>query len=154
MRDGLVAGWPGPDGELQLCAYVVPSSPGADADRRARLAAVRRHLADLLPDYVVPARYQELAALPLNHNLKVDRRALTPPVDEGAPTEVDATADAARRDRARPRRALARLLGVGRWRATIASSISAATPCAASSCAPPSRPSSASSSAGSSWCEP
>jgi acyl carrier protein len=30
----------------------------------------------MVPDYMVPATYIELAQLPLNHNLKVDRRAL------------------------------------------------------------------------------
>ncbi|WP_164834998.1 non-ribosomal peptide synthetase [Sinorhizobium meliloti] len=37
---------------------------------------LRRHLADRLPAYMVPALYIRVAALPLNHNGKVDRKAL------------------------------------------------------------------------------
>ena len=61
-------------GERALVAYVVLAQGG-------ERAAIRRHLVDQLPDYMVPAVYVELPALPLNHNLKVDRNAL-PPVPE------------------------------------------------------------------------
>lgn len=56
--------------EPHLAAFVV-------IDRSvARLDDVRAALADRLPAYLVPSRWTELDALPLNANGKVDRRAL------------------------------------------------------------------------------
>jgi amino acid adenylation domain-containing protein len=88
--DGVVAARDTPGGERALVAYVVlePSARG----QRAAIAAIRRHLTEQLPDYMVPAMYVELAALPLNHNLKLDRNALPPPPASAMlrPAETDA----------------------------------------------------------------
>jgi acyl carrier protein len=67
--------------EKTLVAYVVI---GADApgDSASRAAAIRRFLGQQLPEYMVPATYVELPALPLNHNLKIDRKALPDPPRE------------------------------------------------------------------------
>jgi len=65
------------DGEL--AGYYAPADASADS--------VRAHLADRLPDYMVPAALVALEALPLNANGKVDRRSL--PV----PDAVEETAD-------------------------------------------------------------
>jgi amino acid adenylation domain-containing protein len=75
-------------GEKMLVAYVVP---GADADRDTAIRSqlVRRYLMAQLPDYMVPSIYVELAALPLNHNMKVDRRAL-PDLVQGSFHAADA----------------------------------------------------------------
>ncbi|WP_406016411.1 amino acid adenylation domain-containing protein [Streptomyces sp. NBC_00984] len=80
-----LAQWPGltrtvvtvrPDarGEDVLCAYCVPAE-GAAPDRRA----LRRHLADRLPAYMVPAHFVTLPELPLTANGKVDTAALPAP---------------------------------------------------------------------------
>jgi amino acid adenylation domain-containing protein len=73
VRDGVVNAQVDVGGEKILVAYVVFHG---DADRS--VAAVRQHMMDSLPDYMVPSYYVELEALPLNHNMKVDRRALPP----------------------------------------------------------------------------
>ena len=59
-------------GRRQLVAYVV--SDGALA-----VPALRAQLARHLPDYMLPARYLSLAALPVTRNGKLDRRALPAP---------------------------------------------------------------------------
>jgi amino acid adenylation domain-containing protein len=81
VREGVVLARAAPDGEKQLVAYVVPEEPGtfsAEA-KPLRLGAIRAHLAAQLPDYMVPTVYVELERLPLNENLKIDRRALPEP---------------------------------------------------------------------------
>jgi amino acid adenylation domain-containing protein len=57
-----------PGGERRLVAYMVgePTDP----------ATLRQSLADRLPDYMLPAAFVFLEALPLTGNGKVDRRAL------------------------------------------------------------------------------
>ncbi|HEX6911655.1 MAG TPA: amino acid adenylation domain-containing protein, partial [Longimicrobium sp.] len=61
----------GDDGSRTLAAYVVRAE-GAELD----VADVLRAAAEQLPPYMVPAAVEELDALPLNANGKVDRRAL------------------------------------------------------------------------------
>ncbi|MFE2752932.1 amino acid adenylation domain-containing protein [Actinosynnema sp. NPDC059335] len=61
-------------GERRLVAYVVPAE-GATADP----AALRAHVGEALPAYMVPSVVVELDALPLNGNGKVDRHALPAP---------------------------------------------------------------------------
>jgi len=65
-------------GEMALVAYVVlePRAPPS-------VAELRRSLQSQLPDYMMPAAFVVLEALPVNLNQKVDRRALPPP-DENA----------------------------------------------------------------------
>ncbi|NUW41372.1 non-ribosomal peptide synthetase/MFS transporter [Nonomuraea rhodomycinica] len=57
----------------QLVAYVVPRTSDAEA------AALRAHLAETLPAYMIPARFIPLPSLPLTANGKVDRARLPAP---------------------------------------------------------------------------
>jgi hypothetical protein len=67
---------------LDLIAYLVPRGEVAVPD-------LRRHLAAALPDYMVPAAFVLLPALPLTANGKVDRRALPDPVAAPAARGAD-----------------------------------------------------------------
>jgi amino acid adenylation domain-containing protein len=67
--------------EPRLVAYVVP---GPDPPT---VSALRRDLAERLPEYMIPSVYVALDALPLNANRKVDRRAL--PVPDGRRPPLD-----------------------------------------------------------------
>ena len=57
----------------RLVAYVVPHSGHAVADAARRW---REHMCARLPEYMVPAVFVQLPALPLTANGKIDRRAL------------------------------------------------------------------------------
>ncbi len=64
----------GEEGGRQLAGYVVPVE-----GRRLDLEALGSHLRRSLPEYMVPALWVELAALPLTASGKLDRRALPAP---------------------------------------------------------------------------
>jgi amino acid adenylation domain-containing protein len=57
------------DGEKYLVAYY-------EAATAYRVADIRQHLAQYLPDYMVPSYYMQLDKLPLNSNGKVDKNSL------------------------------------------------------------------------------
>ncbi|MEU4733432.1 condensation domain-containing protein, partial [Streptomyces sp. NPDC023588] len=60
-------------GEKSLVAYVVVAGAALDAGE------VRAHLGASLPDYMVPAAFVEIDAVPLTNSGKVDHRALPAP---------------------------------------------------------------------------
>ncbi|MET0401564.1 MAG: amino acid adenylation domain-containing protein, partial [Cystobacter sp.] len=83
VRDAVVLAREDSPGHRRLVAYVVPSagaSPTAESLREA--------LAPTLPEYMLPAAFVFLEALPVTDTGKVDRRALPAPAQEvGAPDE-------------------------------------------------------------------
>jgi acyl carrier protein len=73
------AGVSGDGARGHLVAYYV-------ADREIPLEALRAHLARSLPDYMVPASFARLDALPLTANGKVDRARLPTPAIAAVPS--------------------------------------------------------------------
>ena len=72
VRAGAVLAREDRPGHRQLVAYVV-------TDGALSVPALRAQLTRRLPDYMLPARYLSLAALPVTRNGKLDRRALPAP---------------------------------------------------------------------------
>ena len=68
-------------GDSRLVAYVVLDARSAPAGGEV-IPRLRAHLAERLPEYMVPASYLCLDALPLNTSGKVDRQALPAPGPE------------------------------------------------------------------------
>ncbi|MGW4234861.1 amino acid adenylation domain-containing protein, partial [Streptomyces sp. NPDC004980] len=64
-----------PSGDTRLAAYVTP----AGSAQLPEPAALRDHLADVLPDHMVPAHYTAIDAVPVTPNGKVDKKALPEP---------------------------------------------------------------------------
>lgn len=73
VRDGAVLALATPYGLQRLAAYVV-AAPGNDS--KAVMDALRAHATARLPDYMRPALFHCLEALPLTENGKTDLRAL------------------------------------------------------------------------------
>ncbi|PTM58821.1 non-ribosomal peptide synthetase [Desmospora activa] len=73
VQESVVTGWKRPDGEPYLCAYIV-------GRKGLTTPELRKHLSEILPEYMIPARFMFLKFLPLNTNGKVDRKALPEPV--------------------------------------------------------------------------
>ncbi len=75
LLQGVVVAREDTPGNKQLAAYAVPA-PGATAPS---VTDLRAWLKEKLPEYMVPALYTFLEAMPLTPNGKVDRRALPAP---------------------------------------------------------------------------
>ncbi|WNG44103.1 amino acid adenylation domain-containing protein [Archangium minus] len=73
LREAVVVARHGEEGESRLVAYVVPAR---DAPEPLEPSALRAFLERSLPDYMIPAFFVRLDALPLTPTGKVDRRAL------------------------------------------------------------------------------
>ena len=70
--EAVVTALQGPDAQPYLCGYVVSSRP-LDEDE------LRRHVGEVLPEFMVPARFVTLSRLPTSPNGKLDRDALPLP---------------------------------------------------------------------------
>jgi amino acid adenylation domain-containing protein len=81
VRVALVLPQADPSGEKHLIAYVVPAERSRFDEGELRILAEQR-----LPEFMRPSFYLSLAAIPLNVNGKVDRRAL--PLPWGSRTEM------------------------------------------------------------------
>ena len=105
VAQALVSATRSRSGVSQLVAYVLPTPDAANAPGEFDLskdlspAALRRFLAAVLPDYMIPAAFLVLDEFPLDANGKVDRAALPVPQapasvyrSPGGPTEVSLAA--------------------------------------------------------------
>jgi amino acid adenylation domain-containing protein len=63
----------GPDGDARLVAFIVAN------DEPVEREDLQRHLGAQLPDYMVPSIYEELPAMPMTRNGKLDRSRLPEP---------------------------------------------------------------------------
>ncbi|HEX4494362.1 MAG TPA: non-ribosomal peptide synthase/polyketide synthase [Thermoanaerobaculia bacterium] len=79
VREAVVVTQMATAGDPRLVAYLVPR------EREIDLSSLRSMLKERLPDYMVPAAFVELGALPLTDHGKVDRRALPDPAAMESP---------------------------------------------------------------------
>ena len=87
LAEAVVLTRPDASGDSRLLAFIL-RPPVADAD--VTPASLREHLRASLPEYMLPAAFVTVEAMPLTPNGKIDRRALADlpePGREGAATE-------------------------------------------------------------------
>jgi len=83
IRESVVIAREDSVGEKRLVAYVTTTPVPHNDDAPATfVSALRRHLSEQLPDYMVPAAFVRLETLPLTPNGKIDRKALPAPDEQ------------------------------------------------------------------------
>jgi amino acid adenylation domain-containing protein len=82
VRDSVVVAREDVPGQKRLVAYLVPEQRQTPTSNE-----LRQHLAERLPEYMVPSLFVMLDALPLTPNGKVDRKALPVPDVETSSAE-------------------------------------------------------------------
>ena len=96
-----------PEHGPSLVAYAVAEGAPSTLD-------IRRHLATVLPEYMIPVRFEFLDEFPMNRNGKLDRAALPAPTGPTAAVPQEATDEVT----ARVHDIVAHLLGAGTVRLT------------------------------------
>ncbi|WP_193076030.1 AMP-binding protein, partial [Pseudomonas sp. FME51] len=80
VREAVVIDIDGPGGQQLVVYLVADTNRSGDAEQQAALrTALRNHLKETLPDYMVPAHLLFIGQLPLTPNGKLDRKALPAP---------------------------------------------------------------------------
>ncbi|BAY10175.1 non-ribosomal peptide synthetase [Calothrix sp. NIES-2098] len=87
VREAVVVVQESETGDKRLIAYLVPANSEA-----INLNALNSFLQDNLPNYMLPANFAILEALPLTANGKVNRQALPAPEELSQQTKADITA--------------------------------------------------------------
>ena len=82
IREAVVLALEDGSGVKRLVAYYTRTTAGASADK-VDAESLRAHLLAALPEYMAPAAYMALDALPITPNGKLDRRALPAPDGTG-----------------------------------------------------------------------
>ncbi|MGW4466815.1 amino acid adenylation domain-containing protein [Micromonospora sp. NPDC004704] len=95
VEDAVVVAREDRPGDRRLVAYVVPTEQHGRRPDRVDVPTLRAHLAQTLPDYMVPGLFVALPALPLTSNRKIDQGALPAPTatTTSAPTGADTEAE-------------------------------------------------------------
>ncbi len=89
VAEAVVVAYEPAAGDRRLAAYLVARQPGETVSAGLSAQDLRAFLRERLPDYMVPASFTTLEALPLTPSGKVDRRAL--PAPDRARSEVSAS---------------------------------------------------------------
>jgi len=84
IGQAVVSCGPGEPDQGHLAAWVVPVG-----GRSLDAAAVQRHVAQQLPEHMIPTHIQQLSALPYLPSGKVDLAALPPPTGQDPPADDD-----------------------------------------------------------------
>lgn len=85
VRETVVVAREDTPGDVRLVAYIVPSAKDS-----APAAELKEHLRTRMPDFMVPAHFVTLDALPQTPNGKIDRKQLPAPEANKAPVATEA----------------------------------------------------------------